>query len=55
MQAHPYKSADFADGILSISLSGSNVFENAIRILEFAQADDSVQVIVLRDDCHPIG
>lgn len=51
MHAHPYKYADFADGILSISLSDSNVFDNAIRVLEFAQADDSVQVIVLRDDC----
>jgi enoyl-CoA hydratase/carnithine racemase len=50
MQSHPYKSADFADGILSISLSDSNVFENAIRVLEFAQTDDSVQVVVLRDE-----
>jgi enoyl-CoA hydratase/carnithine racemase len=54
MSASPYAPADLADGVLTIRLT-VNAMNNLMGQLSFAQADEAVNVIVLRDEGKQFG
>jgi len=54
MRASPYAPADLAEGVLTIRLQ-VNTMNNLMDLLSFAQGDEAVNAIVLRDECEQFG
>jgi enoyl-CoA hydratase/carnithine racemase len=54
MSASPYAPSDLAEGVLTIRLQ-VNAMNSLMALLSFAQADEAVNVIVLRDEGEQFG
>jgi enoyl-CoA hydratase/carnithine racemase len=54
MGASPYAPADLVEGVLTIRLQ-VNAMNNLMDLLSFAQADEAVNAIVLRDEGEQFG
>jgi len=54
MSASPYAPDDLVEGVLTIRLQ-VNAMNNLMALLSFAQADEAVNVIVLRDEGEQFG
>jgi len=54
MRASPYAPADLAEGVLTIRLQ-VNTMNNLMDLLSFVQADEAVNVIVLRNEGEQFG
>ena len=54
MSASPYAPDDLVEGVLTIRLQ-VNAMNNLMALLSFAQADEAVKVIVLRDEGEQFG
>ena len=54
MSASPYAPADLVEGVLTIRLQ-VNAMNNLMDLLSFAQADEAVNAIVLRDEGEQFG
>ena len=54
MSASPYAPDDLVEGVLTIRLQ-VNAMNNLMDLLSFAQADEAVNVIVLRDEGEQFG
>ena len=54
MGVSPYAPADLAEGVLTIRLQ-VNTMNNLMDLLSFAQGDEAVNAIVLRDECEQFG
>jgi len=54
MGASPYAPDDLVEGVLTIRLQ-VNAMNNLMALLSFAQADENVNVIVLRDEGEQFG
>ena len=54
MSASPYAPDDLAEGVLTIRLQ-VNAMNNLMDLLSFAQADEAVNAIVLRDEGEQFG
>ena len=54
MSASPYAPDDLVEGVLTIRLQ-VNAMNNLMALLPFAQADEAVNVIVLRDEGEQFG
>ena len=54
MSASPYAPDDLVEGVLTIRLQ-ANAMNSLMALLSFAQADEAVNVIVLRDEAEQFG
>jgi enoyl-CoA hydratase/carnithine racemase len=54
MSASPYAPDDLVAGVLTIRLN-VNAMNKLMALLSFVQADENVNVIVLRDECEQFG